>query len=247
MAPIPSAQRQDREKKLKAVLSQYHPSTSSSPFAYLYAAFASGLSSRLNDSHDTSLLSDIRLQLFGLPLQNSSTVAARQEDLETLGIELWNLAIRLRRDEPPNSGRTKDQTSDRRRTLCLAQCYSVLLLDSAGNRASKNEQYKNCVRLMKVALKAARVSIESNELESATKVLERAAVYQETLSKNGEGQSGEEAALADRLQAEYFAMRTALVSTITTNKWGNPDGHHLLKLACRPGVNNRWIWQSTCT
>jgi hypothetical protein len=69
---------------------------------------------------------------------------------------------------------------------------------------------------MKVALKAARISIESNELESATKVLERAAGYQEILNMKSEGQRDEEAALAGRLQAEYFAVRTTLVSVIDT-------------------------------
>jgi hypothetical protein len=183
---------------------------------HLCAAFASGLSHRLNDPLDASVLSDIQLQIHGLPLPASSIVSARQEDLDKLGTELWNLITRLRRDESANNGKKEDGIAYRRRTLCLARCYSFLLLDSACNRASKDEQYKNCIRLMNVALKAARISIEGNELESATKVLERAAGYQEILNMKSEGQRDEEAALAGRLQAEYFVVRTTLVSVIGT-------------------------------
>jgi hypothetical protein len=183
---------------------------------HLCVAFASGLSHRLNDPLDASVLSDIQLQIHGLPLPASSTVSARQEDLDKLGTELWNLITRLQRDESANSGKREDEVAYRHRTLCLARCYSFLLLDSACNRTSKDGHYKNCIRLMKVALKAARISIESNELESATKVLERAAGYQEILNMKSEGQRDEEAALAGRLQAEYFAVRTTLVSVIDT-------------------------------
>jgi hypothetical protein len=183
---------------------------------HLCVAFASGLSHRLNDPLDASVLSDSQLQIHGLPLPASSTVSARQEDLDKLGTELWNLITRLQRDESANSGKKEDEIAYRRRTLCLVRCYSFLLLDSACNRTSKDGHYKNCIRLMKVALKAARISIESNELESATKVLERAAGYQEILNMKSEGQRDEEAALAGRLQAEYFAVRTTLVSVIDT-------------------------------
>jgi hypothetical protein len=65
---------------------------------------------------------------------------------------------------------------------------------------------------MKVALKAAKVCIENNELDSATKVLERAAGYQEAMAKDIDGKPNEEAQLDGRLRVEYFAVRTTLVS-----------------------------------
>jgi hypothetical protein len=65
---------------------------------------------------------------------------------------------------------------------------------------------------MKVALKAARVCIDGNELSNATKLLERAAEYQDILSKAGDGKDGEEGELADRLRLDYFAVRIMLVS-----------------------------------
>jgi hypothetical protein len=66
---------------------------------------------------------------------------------------------------------------------------------------------------MKVALKAAKWCIENKEVENATKVLERAAEYQEILSQEGESERGE-AELGERLRVEYYALRTALVSWI---------------------------------
>jgi hypothetical protein len=65
---------------------------------------------------------------------------------------------------------------------------------------------------MKVALKAARVCIASKELSHATKILERAAEYQDVLSTESDVTGDEEGEVALRLRMEYFAVRTTLVS-----------------------------------
>jgi hypothetical protein len=65
---------------------------------------------------------------------------------------------------------------------------------------------------MKVALKAARVCIASKELSHATKILERAAEYQDVLSTESDVTGDEESEVALRLRMEYFAVRTTLVS-----------------------------------
>lgn len=65
---------------------------------------------------------------------------------------------------------------------------------------------------MKVALKAARVCIASNELNHATKILERAAEYQDVLSAETDAAGDEDGEVARRLRMEYFAVRTTLVS-----------------------------------
>jgi hypothetical protein len=64
---------------------------------------------------------------------------------------------------------------------------------------------------MKVALKAAKICILGEELGIATKVLERAAAYEEVLG--GERQDGHDEAsdIPQRLIPEYYAMRTVLV------------------------------------
>ena len=82
----------------------------------------------------------------------------------------------------------------------------------------KGRERKNCMRLMKVALKAAKVCIENKEVEGATKVLERAAEYQELLGQTADELDGE-AELGERLCLEYFALRTTLVSEISSPRW----------------------------
>lgn len=69
---------------------------------------------------------------------------------------------------------------------------------------------------MKIALKAAKVCIASNEVDGATKVLECAAEYQEILGRNKKGDEEEEG-LCERLLGEYYALRTALVSKTHLN------------------------------
>lgn len=87
------------------------------------------------------------------------------------------------------------------------------MLDSAGGQASKEgSELKTRARLMKVALKAAKVCIECGEFNVATKVLERAAEYQEVLTKGQNEEQGEEEEIGERLRVEYFAVRALLVS-----------------------------------
>ncbi|KAF2114687.1 meiosis protein SPO22/ZIP4 like-domain-containing protein [Lophiotrema nucula] len=193
MAPANTASRNEREKKLKSLL-----------------FFASNLEARLTaTARDTSLLEELQVHIRTLPLAPSSTVAAKQDDLDRIGTELWNLSTRLRRDEQPD-GKPKDEVRRKKKALSSLRVFSFLLLDSAAGQVEKGRERKNCVRLMKVALKAARVCIDSNEYNGATKVLERAADYQEALVAEPDKERNEEAALRERLRVEYFALRTTL-------------------------------------
>ncbi|EUC48226.1 hypothetical protein COCMIDRAFT_87783 [Bipolaris oryzae ATCC 44560] len=193
MPSFQSVAKAEREKKLKAVLT-----------------FATTLIQRVEGGQDTTLADDLRANIRTLPLQASSTVLAKQEELDRLGTELWNLAIKLRRDEADVIIQSSDITANQKRTLSLLRAFSFLLLDSAGGHDTKRRQRKNCIRLMKVALKAARVCIQGDELNIATKVLERAADYQDVLSQEGEDKRKEEKELADDLRAQYLAVRTTL-------------------------------------
>ncbi|KAF2872932.1 meiosis protein SPO22/ZIP4 like-domain-containing protein [Massariosphaeria phaeospora] len=193
MAPPHSTARTEREKKLKAVLT-----------------FAAKLENRFHNPRDARLSDDLQTQIRSLPLPASSTVAVKQDELDRQGTELWNLSTRLRRDDEPPNGRTKEEVCRHHRAICLLRVFSFLLLDSAGGQATQGRERKTCIRLMKVALKAARVCIENNDMQSATKVLERAADYQETLSQEADDERSAEAALGHRLRVEYFALRTTL-------------------------------------
>ena len=65
---------------------------------------------------------------------------------------------------------------------------------------------------MKVALKVARVCIENRESELATKVLERAAEYEDVLGQEAGRGEDEDDEVGSHLRVEYFGVRTILVS-----------------------------------
>lgn len=168
------------------------------------------LADRLNDPHDRELAEDLQTKIRNLPLPATSTLAARQEELERVGTNLWNTSTRLRRDLAHTDGRGSEDLARRNHEAGLLRVFSFLLLDSAGSQAVKGRERKNCIRLMKVALKAAKWCVETNEVDNATRVLERAAEYHEVLSQEGESDRAE-AELGERLRVEYYALRTALV------------------------------------
>jgi hypothetical protein len=185
--------------------------------AYHLAAFASALTKRLEGGRDTTLVDDLQAHIRGLPLPPSSAVTAKQDELDRLGTGLWNLSTRLRRDASDPDDRSKEKEARGSRALALLRAYSFLLLDTAGGQGTKGRKRKSCVRLMKVALKAAKVCIEGKELNTATKVLERAAEYQEFLGKATEDEVQDDVSLVDSLLVEYFAVRTTLVSATRRN------------------------------
>ena len=157
-------------------------------------------------------MEDLQAQIRGLPLPASTAAVAKQDELEKLGTELWNTSTRLRRGLSQTSGRATEEASRKNHALALLRVFSILLLDSVGSQSVKGQERKNCIRLMKIALKAAKWCIENNEVDGATKVLERAAEYQEVLAPEGDSDR-DEAELGERLRVEYYALRTALVRT----------------------------------
>lgn len=212
MAPMPITAKEERERKLKSILGESCKRLLAQTQTLTFAAFASILAARFEIAPDASLINELQAQIRGLPLQASSAVTAKQGELDKLGTELWNLSTRIRRDEGDPNSESKEATLRKNRSLCILRAFSFLLLDSAGGQGLKGRQRRSVIRLMKVALKAAKMCIDGSELSTATKILERAAEYQEILSKAVEGETEEETALADRLRAEYFAVRTTLVS-----------------------------------
>ncbi|KAK7183868.1 hypothetical protein PSPO01_10204 [Paraphaeosphaeria sporulosa] len=192
MAPSHPTARSERETKVKSV-----------------CAFACTLADRLDNSHDAKLTEDLQAQVCNLPLPAISALIAKQDELENFGTELWNVSTRLRRDLLHTNGKITEESARRNREAGLLRVFSFLLLDSAGSQAVKGRERKNCIRLMKVALKAAKWCVENKEVDNATKVLERAAEYQEILGDEAGGERGE-AELGERLRVEYYALRTAL-------------------------------------
>jgi len=151
-----------------------------------------------------------------LPL-SGPLLGGKQDELDKLGTELWNLSTRVQREQVQIRTNRPQEVASAQQASCLLRVFSFLLLDSARSHTFKGEEHKNCIRIMKVALKAAKVCIKEQELEGATKVLERAADYEELLSQSvhKDDESGEEE-LGHRLRVEYFAVRAALVKRHST-------------------------------
>lgn len=180
----------------------------------MLSAFASGLAARFDKLQDPTLPAELRSNIRYLPLQALPAATAKRADLDKLGTELWNLSTRLRRDDPVHSNEhdkpKKTETGDGV-AICLLRAYAFLLLDSAGSHKVKGQERKACIRLMKIALKAAKACVLAKDLDCATRVLERAATYEEILTGQGQESDGDETTIATRLQLEYFAVRAALV------------------------------------
>lgn len=175
-------------------------------------AFAQKLPRRLSSSaNESACIEELQAHIRSLPLQASSTVTAKRNELDAIGIDLWNLSTRLRRDEPDAALETGNNAI-RNKMICLVRVFAFLLLDTAGRQAAKGIETKSCIRLMKIALKTAKTCLEFLELDSATKVLERAADYQEILEKPNDGDKNNVDGVVGRIRAEYFVVRTTLVS-----------------------------------
>lgn len=174
-------------------------------------AFASTLNKRIEAGNHATIVGELQAQILGLPLKATSAVIARQEELDRLGTELWNQATRLRRDTSVVNNRPKDSAANMTDIVPFLRAFAFLLLDSAVGRGPNNaRQRKSCIRLMRVALKAARVCIEANELSIATDLLKLAAGYEGVLSKGTDGKPKKDIELADGLREQYFAVRMTL-------------------------------------
>jgi hypothetical protein len=160
------------------------------------------------------LPAELRSNIRYLPLQASPAATAKRANLDKLGTELWNLSTRLHRDDPTQSNerdRLKSIDAGHGVVICLLRAYAFLLLDSAGSHKVKGQERKACIRLMKIALKAAKACVLAKDFDCATKVLERAAAYEEILTGQDQQSDSDDTTIASRLQLEYFTVRAALV------------------------------------
>lgn len=117
------------------------------------------------------------------------------------------------------------------------------MLDSGQQSSRSNTQ--NCVRLLKVALKAARFCLDQKQAELCLKVLERAAHFEDDLAKLENQISPEDGRVHLRLKAEYFILRTALVSVYPSISF--PRRITALTVTRRHGGNHALILQSICS
>jgi hypothetical protein len=166
------------------------------------------------------------LALIGqLPFE-TSVPATYATELDATGTELWNYATRVRRngDTSPASRKPNEvqQQAKIRKAACLLRVLAALMLAASWQASARFferqahdrtrlREFQMTVRLTKALNKAAKACLQQDELDLCTRVLERAAACSEELGST-KLDSAHDNHISQRLQSEYFVLRTALVS-----------------------------------
>lgn len=162
-------------------------------------AFAKSIEESLQEDAGppSSLTSDLYRQVDGVLLISKEVAASRNHELDRQGTRLWNLASKY-----------KSHRSANPELLCLLRVFPCLLLDCA-QRLTEN-YVPNDIRVLKLALKTAKYCLDQNQLSLAERVFERAAFYEERLTRLGGHTDQDQSTSAKRLSKEYQTLRIAL-------------------------------------
>ncbi|KAF8420073.1 meiosis protein SPO22/ZIP4 like-domain-containing protein [Tirmania nivea] len=161
------------------------------------------------DSRDPAL--NVRIESLIKTLEKCCTardnlqVDTEYDDLDHLGVKLWNLATQLSKEDDTSDG-VEDTSSQ---TVILnVRILAFFLLDCAERPSGRTRQ--SLIRLLKVALKTGRECIDQKQLSWALKIMEKAARYHEDLGKLDESQSTEGKVVFHRLEGEYYLLRMTI-------------------------------------
>ena len=165
--------------------------------------FASELTTRLQSTqnNNSSLILEIQSHVNTLHTSGSLVLAYRTEEFDRLATQLWNLATRLRREH--------DSGADYDKLLLLVRIFAFYVLDCSRSTARASLQAQ--IRIFKVANKAAKSCLDTQELDLALKVLQRAATYEEALSEPSQHAGENDAVARSKLRVDYYGLRIALV------------------------------------
>ncbi|KAK7533968.1 meiosis protein SPO22/ZIP4 like-domain-containing protein [Phyllosticta citribraziliensis] len=167
-------------------------------------SFASTLHRRFHSNLAApDLPQELQHHIDKFPLSQSPALASKADIFDRHATELWNFSTRILRDEPTS----RDES--RRKLLCLIRVFAVLLLDSAQTSGRAVKTLDNVIRVLRVALKAAKFCLEQGHLDACTKALERAAHWQDEFADQRQDLDSDVREIYDRLTAEYFVLRTA--------------------------------------
>ncbi|KJZ71961.1 hypothetical protein HIM_08641 [Hirsutella minnesotensis 3608] len=133
--------------------------------------------------------------------------AAMARDLERRGRTIWNLCIRVKRDQSNDTA-----PADRTRLLVSTRVFAFYMLDIGRHaRGLSRDAETNVVYLLNLALTLGRICLGDAEIEWGKLALRKAADYLERLktleSPKAVTQTGD---LLSRLEADYLTMRMAL-------------------------------------
>lgn len=178
--------------------------------------FAATLQSKLSDPLDVGnidvLIADTghHIQQIHNTIQSGSSgplPSSLAKDAERQGRNLWNLCVRLRREKDA----TRPAESTKLVVKARSFAFNMLELGRSAGRAKKDDRSET-VHLVNLALTLGKVCIAELDLDLARLALQRAAELMERLkaipldSLDPIGQNEQ-----TKLDAEYLAMRTAMV------------------------------------
>ncbi|KAI4727187.1 hypothetical protein E4T49_05102 [Aureobasidium sp. EXF-10728] len=154
-----------------------------------------------------------------LKIKTPRSPAAKAADSDRLGTQIWNAAIRLKDQSSPIL-KTWPQLEPQLRVL------AYFLLDTAQRSYVKHGSRKsiqNLVRILKTALKAARICINANALELCTMLFEKVAEHVEHKQDpppeyKKDKQESEADEMLRELAADYYLLRAT-----TSWKQDKPD------------------------
>ncbi|MCJ1298416.1 hypothetical protein MMC08_001205 [Hypocenomyce scalaris] len=180
MAPI-RQRRPDKENRLKVILD-----------------FAASLLNTLRTRDiPSSLITDVYGYLDDIPAGHSAAVASQFRDLDNFGTDLWNLSSQLKRDSSATA-----------ELVCLVRAFACLLLDCA--QQSTEGSLRNALRVFKIAMRTTKHCLDQRQLSLAGRVVEKAAFYQELLTRPSNPDFPANKMVHVELSREYFILRTTV-------------------------------------
>ncbi|KAG9964353.1 SPO22-domain-containing protein, partial [Aureobasidium melanogenum] len=174
-----------------------------------YLDFAAQLTRRIDSGNvNAVIMKDLQSTL---STKCPRSPAARAPDFDRLGTQLWNAAIRLKDQSSPLL-KTWPQFESQLRTL------AYFLLDTAQRSYIKHGSKKssqNHVRILKTALKAARICIAAEALDLCTTLFEKVAEHVEHTQDlprehKKDKQESEAEEMLKELMADYHLLRATL-------------------------------------
>ncbi|KAH0273154.1 SPO22-domain-containing protein, partial [Aureobasidium melanogenum] len=174
-----------------------------------YLDFAAQLTRRIDSGNvNAVIMKDLQSTL---STKCPRSPAARAPDFDRLGTQLWNAAIRLKDQSSPLL-KTWPQFESQLRTL------AYFLLDTAQRSYIKHgskKSFQNHVRILKTALKAARICIAAEALDLCTTLFEKVAEHVEHTQglpreHKKDKQESEAEEMLKELMADYHLLRATL-------------------------------------
>ncbi|KAK6002464.1 hypothetical protein QM012_002102 [Aureobasidium pullulans] len=179
------------------------------PKTTAYLEFATQLIRRI-DSGNVNTVTIQELEN-ALSMKCPRSPAARAPDFDRLGTQIWNAAVRLKDQSSPLL-----KTWPRLETQLRVLAY--FLLDTAQRsyikHGSKNSS-QNLIRILKTALKAARICIATETLDLCTLLFEKVAEHVEHTQDpprehKKDKQESEAEEMLKELKADYYLLRATL-------------------------------------